>query len=212
MAYSDFTLDRITKIFGINIEERTNVFTAFDQLAVDAFFIKYLQNNIPLAQAISTEKAKSEMIIAPVLIEVRRLLDNKISLFSGIDFNVNIEQGLNGFCDFLIGLSSQQLYVTSPVIALVEAKNDNLKQGFAQCIAEMIAAAQLNQSEGNNVENIYCCVTNGNQWVFLQLTGNLVIVDLDEYYINQPEKIISVFVSLIKSELESNPKYISRIS
>ena len=147
------------------------------------------------------------MIIAPVLIEVRRLLDNKISLFSGIDFNVNIEQGLNGFCDFLIGLSSQQLYLTSPVIALVEAKNDNLKQGFAQCIAEMIAAAQLNQSEENNVENIYGCVTNGNQWVFLQLTGNLVIVDLDEYYINQPEKIISVFVSLIKSELESNPKY-----
>jgi hypothetical protein len=212
MAYSDFTLERISKIFGINIEERTNVFTAFDQLTVDAFFIKYLQNNIPLAQAISTEKAKSEMIIAPVLIEVRRLLDNKISLFSGIDFNVNIEQGLNGFCDFLIGLSSQQLYVTSPVIALVEAKNDNLKQGFAQCIAEMIAAAQLNQSEGNNVKNIYGCVTNGNQWVFLQLTGNLVVVDLDEYYINQPEKIISVFVSLIKSELESNQQQISRIS
>jgi hypothetical protein len=206
MAYSDFSLERITKIFGINIEERTNVFTAFDQLTVDAYFIKYLQNNIPLAQAISTEKAKSEMIIAPVLIEVRRLLDNKISLFSGIDFNVNIEQGLNGFCDFLIGLSSQQLYVTSPVIALVEAKNDNLKQGFAQCIAEMIAAAQLNQSEGNNIKNIYGCVTNGNQWMFLQLTGNLVVVDLDEYYINQPEKIISVFVSLIKSELESNPK------
>ncbi|MBD1215362.1 MAG: hypothetical protein ACK4ZH_14405 [Dolichospermum sp.] len=206
MAYSDFTLERITKIFGINIEERTNVFTAFDQLTVDAFFIKYLQNNIPLAQAISTEKAKSEMIIAPVLIEVRRLLNNKISLFSGIDFNVNIEQGLNGFCDFLISLSSQQLYVTSPVIALVEAKNDNLKQGFAQCIAEMIAAAQLNQSEGNNIKNIYGCVTNGNQWMFLQLTGNLVVVDLDEYYINQPEKIISVFVSLIKSELESNPK------
>jgi hypothetical protein len=206
MAYSDFSLERITKIFGINIEERTNVFTAFDQLTVDAFFIKYLQNNIPLAQAISTEKAKSEMIIAPVLIEVRRLLNNKISLFSGIDFNVNIEQGLNGFCDFLISLSSQQLYVTSPVIALVEAKNDNLKQGFAQCIAEMIAAAQLNQSEGNNIKNIYGCVTNGNQWMFLQLTGNLVVVDLDEYYINQPEKIISVFVSLIKSELESNPK------
>jgi len=98
------------------------------------------------------------------------------------------------------------------VIALVEAKNDNLKQGFAQCIAEMIAAAQLNQSEGNNIENIYGCVTNGNQWVFLQLTGNLVVVDLDEYYINQPEKIISVFVSLIKSELELNLKQISRIS
>lgn len=206
MSYSDFTLERISKIFSINIEERTKVFTSLEEVTLDLYFIKYLQNNIPLAQAISTEKAKSEMIIAPVLIEVRRLLNNQISLFSGIDFNVNIEQGLNGFCDFLIGLSSQQLYVTSPVIALVEAKNDNLKQGFPQCIAEMIAAAELNQSEGNNIENIYGCVTNGNQWVFLQLTDNLVVVDLDEYYINQPEKIISVFVSLIKSQLESNPK------
>ena len=168
------------------------------------FFLKYLQNNIPLAQAISTKKAKSEMIIAPVLIEVRRLLDNKISLFSGIDFNVDIEQGLNGFCHFLISLSSQQLYVTSPIVALVEAKNDNLKQGLAQCIAEMIAANKLNELEGNNVKNIYGCVTNGNQWLFLQLTDNLVIFDLDEYYINQPEKIIGVFVHLIKLGLASN--------
>ena len=61
------------------------------------------------------------------------------------------------------------------MIAVVEAKNDNLKQGFAQCIGEMIAADQLNQSEGNNIENIYGCVTNGNQWVFLQLTDNLVV-------------------------------------
>ncbi|MFM6014628.1 MAG: hypothetical protein ACKPCI_14915, partial [Dolichospermum sp.] len=114
MSYSDFTLERISKIFSVKIEERTNLFTSLEELTLDSFFIKYLQNNIPLAQAISTEKAKSEMIIAPVLIEVRRLLNNQISLFSGIDFNVNIEQGLNGFCDFLIGLSSQQLYVTSP--------------------------------------------------------------------------------------------------
>jgi hypothetical protein len=53
MAYSDFTLDRISKIFGINIEERTNVFTSFDQLTVDAFFIKYLQNNIPLVSKVA---------------------------------------------------------------------------------------------------------------------------------------------------------------
>jgi len=56
MAYSDFTLERITKIFGINVEERTNVFAAFDQLTVDVFCIKYLQNNIPLAQSIRTKK------------------------------------------------------------------------------------------------------------------------------------------------------------
>lgn len=203
MSYSDFTLNKISKIFGLIIEEKTGFFSHRNDLEIDPYFRKYLANNIPLAQAISTEKAKSEMIIAPVLIEVRRLLDNKISLFSGIDFNVDIEQGLNGFCDFLISLSSQQLYIESPVIALVEAKNDNLKQGLAQCIAEMIAADKLNQSEGNNINHIYGCVTNGNQWLFLQLTNNTVTVDLDEYYINQPEKIIGVLVNLIKLELES---------
>ena len=204
MAYSDFTLDRITKIFGINIEERTNFFTAFDQLTVDAFFIKYLQNNIPLAQAISTEKAKSEMIIAPVLIEVRRLLDNKISLFSGIDFNVNIEQGLNGFCDFLIGLSSQQLYVTSPVIALVEAKNDNLKQGFAQCIAEMIAAQYFNQQEENEIKEIYGVVTSGTIWKFLKIRDNVVWIDLTEYYLDNLSKILGILAYGINCATKNN--------
>ncbi len=203
MSYSDFTLDKISKIFNITIEEKNGIFPQIKPIEIDSFFLKYLQNNIPLAQAIGTEKAKSEMIIAPVLIEVRRLLNNRISLFSGVDFNVNIEQGLNGFCDFLISLSPQQLYVETPIITLVEAKNDNLKQGLAQCMAEMIAADQLNQSEGHNLKNIYGCVTNGNQWLFLQLTNNQVIVDLDEYYINQPEKIIGVLVNLISSELNS---------
>ncbi len=202
MSYSDFTLEKINKIFKVTIEEKKSIFAEINLPELDPFFLKYLQNNIPLAQAISTEKAKSEMIIAPVLIEVRRLLNNQISLFSGIDFNVDIEQGLNGFCDFLISLSPQQLYITSPVIALVEAKNDNLKQGLAQCMAEMIAAEKLNQSEENNIKSIYGCVTNGNQWLFLQLKNNKIIVDLDEYYINQPEKIIGVLVSIIKSELE----------
>lgn len=141
------------------------------------------------------------MIIAPVLIEVRRILNNKISLFSGIDFNVDPEHGLNGFCYFLISLSPQQLYVTSPIITLVEAKNDNLKSGIAQCIAEMIAAAKLNQQEDNQIKQIYGCVTNGNQWLFMKLENNQVTVDLSEYYINEPEKIISIFVKLITAEL-----------
>jgi hypothetical protein len=177
------------------------MFPPMAQLDLDPFFLKYLQNNIPLAQAIGTEKAKSEMIIAPVLIEVRRLLNNQVSLFSGVDFNVDIDQGLNGFCDFIISLSPQQLYVTCPIITLVEAKNDNLKQGLAQCIAEMIAADKLNQSDNNKLGAVYGCVTNGNQWLFLQLINDRVMVDLDEYYINQPERIISVLVYIINKAL-----------
>ena len=91
--------------------------------------MRYLNNNIPLAVAIGTEKAKSEMIIAPILIEMRRMLKNQISLFSGVKFNVNNTRGLNGFCDFLVSRSRQQSFIKSPVVAIVEAKNDNIKSG-----------------------------------------------------------------------------------
>ena len=56
-----------------------------------------LARNIPLATAIGTEKAKSEMIVADVLVELREQLDLSISLFSGIDFNIDAESGLTRY-------------------------------------------------------------------------------------------------------------------
>ncbi len=103
------------------------------------------------------------MIIAPILIEMRHILKNQISLFSGVKFNVDTSRGLNGFCDFLISLSRQQSFLKAPVVAIVEAKNDNIKSGYAQCMAEMIAARIFNEREGKEVKLISRMVTNGNQ-------------------------------------------------
>lgn len=200
MSYSDFTLAQISKTFGVMIQEEIEIFSDIPEVELDQFFQNYLRNNIPLAQAIGTEKAKSEMIVAPVLIEVRRILHNKISLFSGIDFLVDPERGLNGFCDFIISLSTQQLYLNAPIITLVEAKNDNLKNGLPQCIAEMIAASIFNESQSNNITTIYGVVTNGNQWQFMKFLENNVYIDFTDYYISNPEKIIGILVYLVKSE------------
>lgn len=204
MSYSDFTLPKISKTFSLIIQEKAEIFSHIPPIDLDPYFQNYLKNNIPLAQAIGTEKAKSEMIIAPVLIETRQLLNNQISLFSGIDFNVDIEQGLNGFCDFILSLSPQQLYLVSPVIALVEAKNDNLKSGLAQCIAEMFAAQLFNLAENNNIKTVYGVVTNGNQWQFLRLVDHQVEIDITDYYISQPEKIIGILVHVIRLEKQDN--------
>ena len=72
-----------------------------------------LSRNVPLAVAIGTEKAKSEMIVTNVLVELREYFTRRISLFSGIDFNVDVENGLTGVCDFLISHSSTQFYQIS---------------------------------------------------------------------------------------------------
>ena len=135
----------------------------------------------------------------PVMLELRRRFNQEISLFSGIDFTVSPEQGLNGVCDFLISCSAEQLFVRSPVIMLVEAKNENLKTGFPQCIAEMVAAQQFNQEKGNPIDTIYGVVTIGTTWRFLRLKGQSVEIDLSEYYIEDVEKILGILSSAIAS-------------
>ncbi|MCB2262557.1 MAG: hypothetical protein LGR52_06405, partial [Candidatus Thiosymbion ectosymbiont of Robbea hypermnestra] len=66
-----------------------------------------LKENIPLATSINTEKARSELMISPVPVELRKIFDRKISLLSGIELNIDKEKELNGFCDFIIGLSME---------------------------------------------------------------------------------------------------------
>ena len=78
----------------------TNLFCNIDPVAPSAHLITELERNVPVALAIGTEKAKSEMIVGDVLLELREHFDRRISLFSGIDFSVDAEKGLTGVCDF----------------------------------------------------------------------------------------------------------------
>jgi hypothetical protein len=47
---------------------------------------------------------------------------------------------------------SERLTIKAPVIALVEAKNDNLQSGLGQCMAEMIAAQIFNRQYANLID------------------------------------------------------------
>ena len=160
-----------------------------------------LQDYIPLATAIGTEKARSEFLIAPILSEVRRQLNYQISLFSGTDFNVDVEKGLLGYCDFLISASKEQFFISAPVITIVEAKNENIISGLGQCIAEMIASQIFNQRQGIEIPVIYDVVTTGTAWRFLTLTENKVCIDKVEYYINQVDKILGIISNSIQAYL-----------
>ncbi len=203
MAYSDFTLAQINTTFGITIEDSLDLFSHLAPACVDTFFVTYMNNTIPLALAIGTEKAKSELIIAPILVEVRRIVDNHMSLFSGIRFTVDTTQGLDGTCDFLISRARQQTYLKCPVIAIVEAKNDNINSGLAQCIAEMIAANIFNQQQEHGIEPLYGAVTTGSQWKFLTLKDNTAYIDLQDYYINTLETILGILIHMVEPELST---------
>ncbi|MEH2394180.1 MAG: hypothetical protein V7K21_21780 [Nostoc sp.] len=197
MAYSDFKLIEIIDSFGLVIHESSGLFASVQEQECSDLLSILLKENVDLAVAISTEKARSEMIISPILLEIRRKFNYEISLFSGVDFTVDSQRGLNGFCDFILSLSSEQLLVRSPVIVLVESKNENLRFGLAQCIAEMVAAQFFNERAENQIKAIYGGVTIGTIWQFLKLEGNLVSIDLSEYYIKDIKKILGILYSAI---------------
>ena len=198
MVYSDFTLNKIKKTFSLNIVEEVDVFATIPTLECSSLLREILQANTSLALAINTEKARSEMLISPVLIEFRRQLKPLISLFSGIEFNVDSSLGLNGVCDFLLSLSSEQLFLSNPVVIVVEAKKENLNNGIGQCVAEMIAAQLFNEQEGNSVRTIFGTVTTGDKWKFLQLQGNNLVIDLTEYYLQNINQILGILAQAIQ--------------
>lgn len=199
MSYSDFTLSQLERDFQLTIHERIKLFSDIASVEISDFLSELLAENIPLALAINTEKSRSEMIIAPILIELRKMVNHEISLFSGTDFNVDPAQGLNGICDFIISKSGEQLFLKTPVIIIVEAKNESIKGGLPQCIAAMVAAQIFNEQENTSTSNIYGAVTSGNNWKFLKLDRKSAFIDVDEYYINDPGKIISILLNMVEN-------------
>jgi hypothetical protein len=201
MSYSDFTLDKVRKTFDLIISDKIDIFASTPPIECPPLLAEILQENIPLALASNTEKSRSEMIIAPILIAIRKSLNNQISLFSGIDFTVDAPQGLNGNCDFIISRSPELLILNAPIITIVEAKKENINAGLGQCVAEMLAAKLFNEREGNNIKTIYGTVTTGTNWKFLKLIGQVVEIDLGEHYISDIGKILGILSSILTEEV-----------
>jgi len=197
MAYSDFSLEGAVKTFELKYSEVADLFGKEPNLECSQLLAETLKRSVPLGLASNTQKSRAEMITAPILIELREQLHNRISLFSGIDFNVDSERGLDGSCDFLMGNSSGLLLVVAPVIIIVEAKPENLNSELGQCVAEMWAASLFNEREGNDIPAIYGAVTSGNIWKFMKLKEQVIEIDLTEYYLSDVNKILGILASAI---------------
>jgi hypothetical protein len=191
MPYSSFTLDEVEEKFGL--EFKASSFIPILEPIVPSDWLKEtLLMTLPLAKIAGSEKARSEFIIAPILVELIKLTNNEISVFSGEDLTVDRELGLNGICDFIISQSSNQIKVSAPIIALVEAKKGVLKDGWGQCIAEMVAATKFNEHRNKSIEYMYGIVTSGTAWQFFCLKEKSVVIDPEEYTIASIEQLLAI--------------------
>ncbi|HLP91086.1 MAG TPA: hypothetical protein VK184_21205 [Nostocaceae cyanobacterium] len=199
MSYSQFnTIGKVKEAFGLKTQEGGRFIPVVEAIEPSQTLKDFLAESLPIA-ASASEKARSEGIIYPVLLEVRKILNRQISLFSGEDFTVDEAVGLNGICDFVLSRSPEVLEIEAPVMVIVEAKKADLRTGFGQCIAEMVAAQRFNAAKNRPVNVVYGAISSGTQWRFLKLEGDTVTIDLLDYPLPPVEEILGILVWMLQN-------------
>jgi hypothetical protein len=198
MAYADFDLKKVVRTFGLTEDNETNLFKEIDPIEPSDFLRPWLDDYAAIAMGVNSEKARSEFIIAPMLAEMMHQSGGLVNVLPGVTFAVDPPQGLVGFCDYLITKSRNVYYVQAPVLAVVEAKREDIVAGLGQCAAEMVAIQLFNEREGEPQAAVHGCVTSGTVWRFLRLQGKQLMIDVPEYYFHETAKILGILVSIAR--------------
>ena len=114
---------------------------------------------------------------------------------------MNIESipELNGNPDFILSNKPNLVEIEAPIFCLMESKNKSPDEGFAQCAAEMYAARIFNQEMNDPHHTIYGAVTNGFDWIFMKLEGNMLHIDAERYYLNDVATVLSILQWIVNA-------------
>jgi hypothetical protein len=148
--------------------------------------------------ALLSEKARSEFIVAPILLAVRELSGERFAILSGQRLDVDPARKLQGECDFILALSEPVPRLRAPVLTIVEAKKNDIEAGLGQCVAQMVAAQLYNERSGQPLPAISGCVTTGEAWQFLRLTGTVVTIDQGRFYIDNVGGILAALQASVE--------------
>jgi hypothetical protein len=179
MGYNNYKkIEQVTKKFGF-LARRANLFENIVPIEASFWLLETLKKAklVPLRN----EKVKSERIVSPILLEIAQIFQNNITLFSGEELEINPQDDLSGACDFFFTFIPQSAYLESPIISLVEAKDEDMDYGIAQCAAQLYGAKIFNETEGKDFPFLYGCATDGAEWKFLRFENNVFYIDNQIY-------------------------------
>ncbi len=200
MAYNKFKIQTLKEQLGIMVkrdEWLPNVFPPFQE---DTHLMHSLQN--AAKTYLGSEKARSEFLVAPILQALQQKHLDQFSIFSGYEFNIDKERGLNGFCDFILASSQDTFMVEAPAFFIVETKKVDIDDhAIAQCGAELYAAHIFNAQKQKPQPAIYGCVTSGYSWGFLKLSGNILMLDPNYISLNfkRPHQVLAALQWIFSS-------------
>jgi hypothetical protein len=203
MAYKNFTFNLIEEKLGIRRVRQQLFGKTVEMIKPSA----WLQQTLAISgesMTLTTEKAISETIVAPILQEIKLRNKQKIQLFSGENLEADKEKGLNGECDFIFAKSQAVLEITNPIIQVTEAKRGDISnpRSLSQTAAQMIGARVFNklhkkEKEEKIIETIYGACTTGYEWIFLKLEAETIFIDTDRYVLNNLSELLGVLQKIV---------------
>jgi hypothetical protein len=198
MEFSDFHLEMAVGRLGLTLSDRVDLFEGVEPLEIPPILRTVIKRWAPQAIEVNTEKARSELIIAPILMESAYLSGGRLGVYSGVSLDVDRDRGLFGRCDFLVGRKAGPFLLGSPLLAVVEAKNEDIPGNLGQCVAEMVGVRDLNERKGQPTPVVHGTVTTGAEWLFLRLDATVVTFDSRDRSLDDLGKIIA-YLSAIGS-------------
>jgi hypothetical protein len=86
-----------------------------------------------------------------------------------------------------------------PLLRLLKLKMRELPVGWANALQKWLLPDLYNEREGRTISSIYGAVTTGHAWKFLKLRDQTVYIDIEDYYINHPKRILGILTYMIKT-------------
>jgi hypothetical protein len=193
MPYTDFDLPAVESRLGVRLH-LGELFPSLLPVAAPAWLPDQLTRGREIARL--TEKARSELLIMPVLLGAREVCGRVFAIFSGQRLDVDQSRGLAGECDFILSRQEAVPVLRAPLMAVMEAKRGDVDAGLGQCLAQMIGAVAFNEQRGGVRTPVYGCVTTGDEWQFLRLEGTDAVYDTTRRYISALDHLLGVFAGI----------------
>ena len=194
MPFSAYkTIDAVVKEFQITYTQSN--FIIETEFSIPDYFREDLEIVMQDGAPDCSEYAICENLIYPVLKEVWKQYRQKFILWS--HRSLTYDEKLSGFPEYILARKSPlgNVVFDKPYFLLIEAKQDNFEAGWAQCMAEMIAAQRLNE---NPEQEVFGIVSNGDRWQLGKLKSNLFTRNQRFYTIQELDKLFAAINYVFK--------------
>jgi len=185
MSFSNYkSISTVLKEFQITYTEAN--FIGETEFSIPDYFREDLETVMQDGVVDNSEFAICENLIYPILKEIWKHYRSNFVLWS--HQSLIYDQNLSGFPEYILAKRSPlgKVVFEKPYFLLVEAKQDKFDEGWAQCLAEMVAAQRLNDELQIVILGI---VSNGDRWQFGKLETNTFTRNKTFYTIQELDKL-----------------------